>query len=311
MEIELSYKSSHYGHFLLISGVGIPSVFPICIRKLLSGAYQLDKHLLIVALYDMCAFINTSMSSLQLVQPPAPPLRKRSRSLASDVIEGIERRIQSGQLQPGDKLPSEAEIVREYGVSRTVVREALSKLQTAGWVDTQHGVGTFVLEHRAGASFRLNPGDIATAMDVLAVLELRVSLEAEAAGLAAQRRTTEHLVAMRRALDDFEAGIEQGTDTIAPDIQFHLQIARATGNRYFVDVMSHLGSTLLPRTRLNTSQLPSAELSKYLRRVNLEHEQIYDGIARQDIDAARAAMRLHLGNGRERQRRALPQHSST
>ena len=245
-------------------------------------------------------------------QPPphAPVERKRQRSLAQDVVERIEQRIRAGVLKPGDKLPSEAEIVREHGVSRTVVREALSKLQAAGWVDTQHGVGTFVLEHRADTSFRINPNDIATTMDVLAILELRVSLETEAAGLAAQRRSSEHLAAMRRALDEFETNIDRGGDTVSPDIQFHQQIARATGNRYFVDVMSHLGSTLLPRTRLNTAQLALPELAAYLHRVNQEHEQIYDGIARQDIEAARAAMRLHLGNGRERQRRMLAERDA-
>ena len=242
--------------------------------------------------------------------PPAPVERRRQRSLAQDVLEQIEERIRSGGLKSGDKLPSEAEIVREHGVSRTVVREAISKLQAAGWVDTQHGVGTFVLERRANTSFRINPSDIATSMDVLAILELRVSLETEAVGLAAQRRSSDHLVAMRRALDEFEANIDRGGDTVAPDIQFHLTIARATGNRYFVDVMSHLGSTLLPRTRLNTAQFPPHELAVYLHRVNQEHEQIYEGIVRQDIEAARAAMRLHLGNGRERQRRAISERQA-
>ena len=244
-------------------------------------------------------------------QPPMPVERKRQRSLAQDVVEQIEERIRSGALKPGDKLPSEAEVVREHGVSRTVVREAISKLQSAGWVDTHHGVGTFVLEHRADTSFRINPNHIATSMDVLAILELRVSLETEAAGLAAQRRSADHLAAMRLALDDFETNIDRGGDTVAPDIQFHLTIARATGNRYFVDVMSHLGSTLLPRTRLSTAQFAQPDLATYLHRVNQEHEQIYDGIARQDIEAARAAMRLHLGNGRERQRRAIAERQAT
>ena len=239
-----------------------------------------------------------------------PQERKRPRSLAQAVIEQIEQRIQAGVLKPGDKLPSEAEIVREHGVSRTVVREAISKLQASGWVDTQHGVGTFVREQRENNSFRFSTADIATTMDVLAILELRVSLETEAAGLAAQRRTAEHLALMRQTLDEFEAQIDQGGDTVSPDIRFHLLIAQATGNRYFVDVMSHLGSTLLPRTRLNAAPLPKAELASYLHRVNHEHEQIYEGIARQDIEAARAAMRLHLGNGRERQRRALAERDA-
>ncbi len=241
----------------------------------------------------------------------APLERKRGRSLAQDVIERIEQRIQLGALKPGDKLPSEAQIVREHGVSRTVVREALSKLQASGWVDTQHGVGTFVRQPQETDSFRINTHEIATSMDVMAILELRVSLETEAAGLAAQRRSPEHLAQMRLALNEFETQIDQGGDTVSPDIRFHLLIAQATGNRYFVDVMRHLGNTLLPRTRLNAAQLPQFELATYLHRVNTEHEHIYEGIARQDIEAARAAMRLHLGNGRERQRKALAERDGT
>lgn len=232
-------------------------------------------------------------------------VRRRSRSLSHELVEGFTNKIHAQQLRPGDKLPTESAIMQEYGVSRTVVREAISRLQAAGLVDTHHGIGTFVLEVRAETSFRINPTDVATTMDVLAVLELRISLETESAGLAAQRRSPVHLAAMRAALDLFEANVDQCGDTVTPDIQFHLEIARATGNRYFVDVMSHLGATLLPRTRINASRLPLAEQGQYLHRVNQEHEHIYDAIARSDTEGARAAMRMHLGNGRERQRRAL------
>jgi DNA-binding FadR family transcriptional regulator len=148
---------------------------------------------------------------------------------------------------------------------------------------------------------------VATAIDVLAVLELRISLETEAAGLAAQRRSDAQLLEMRRALDAFHAVIDTQGDAVNPDIDFHLCIAQATSNRYFVDVMRHLGATLLPRARLNTAKLSAPEQSAYLRRVNQEHEHIFEAIARGDVEGARAAMRMHLGNGRERQRRALEQ----
>ncbi len=233
------------------------------------------------------------------------PAARRSRSLAHELVKGFTDQIKAQQLKPGDKLPTESAIMREWGVSRSVVREAISRLQAAGLVDTHHGVGTFVLDARAETSFRINPSDIATAGDVLAVLELRMSLETESAGLAAQRRSSAQLADMRRALDEFEAHIDNSGDTVTPDIQFHLHIARATGNRYFVDVMSHLGATLLPRTRINAARLPQAEQAPYLHRVNQEHELIYEAIARQDIEGAKAAMRMHLGSGRERQRKAL------
>ena len=212
-------------------------------------------------------------------------------------------KIRSQQLRPGDKLPTESAIMQAYGVSRTVVREALSKLQAAGLVETHHGIGTFVLQPKSPGMFRLEGSDIATTVDVLAVLELRISLETESAGLAAARRTEEQLAAMREALDDFERNVAVAGDTVAPDFRFHLQIAQATGNPYFADIMSHLGTTIIPRTRI-TAIRNQDRRGEYLSRVNREHEEIYAAIARRDAESARAAMRIHLTNSRERLRLA-------
>jgi GntR family transcriptional repressor for pyruvate dehydrogenase complex len=148
---------------------------------------------------------------------------------------------------------------------------------------------------------RLDAGDIANSVDVLAVLELRISLETEAAGLAAGRRSEEQLQAMRQALDDFDANVAQAGDTVAPDFRFHLQIAQSTGNPYFADIMSHLGTTIIPRTRINALR-NLGRGGEYLSRVNREHEEIYAAIARRDPESARAAMRIHLTNSRERLR---------
>ena len=238
------------------------------------------------------------------VNPSNVPVRRRSRSLAHELVEGIGARIHGQLLKPGDKLPTESEIMQSYGVSRTVVREALSRLQAAGLVETRHGIGTFVLEPRPGQGFGIDPADIATAVDVMAVLELRISLETESAGLAAQRRSDSQLGEMRAALDAFEANVGGAGDAVSPDFRFHLAIANATGNRYFADIMSHLGATLIPRTRINSSRVAREDLSQYLRRVNREHEEIYQAIARRDPESARAAMRIHLTNSRERLRRA-------
>ena len=244
------------------------------------------------------------LPSVETAVRPVDPLRRRSRSLAHELVESIGARIQSGLLKPGDKLPTESEIMKSYGVSRTVVREALSRLQAGGLVETRHGIGTFVLEPRPGQGFGIDPSDIATAVDVMAVLELRISLETESAGLAAQRRTEAQLAEMRAALDAFEANVGGAGDAVSPDFRFHLAIANATGNRYFADIMSHLGATLIPRTRINSSKVAREDLPQYLRRVNREHEEIFSAIARGDPESARAAMRIHLTNSRERLRRA-------
>ncbi len=230
--------------------------------------------------------------------------RQRARGLAHGLVEDLGEKIRSQSLRPGDKLPTESAIMQAYGVSRTVVREALSKLQAGGLVETLHGVGTFVLQPRPGGMggvFRLDPGEIATSVDVLAVLELRISLETESAGLAASRRTDEQLVAMRQALDEFEKNVKVGGDTVGPDFAFHLEIAQSTGNPYFADIMRHLGTTIIPRTRISAIRVQDGS---YLSRVNREHEEIYAAIARRDPESARAAMRIHLTNSRERLRMA-------
>ncbi|MES1266041.1 MAG: GntR family transcriptional regulator, partial [Variovorax sp.] len=92
--------------------------------------------------------------------------RQRGRGLAHGLVEDLSLKIRDGALRPGDKLPTESEIMQAFGVSRTVVREALSKLQAGGLVETHHGVGTFVLQPRSGGVFRLDPSDVATSVDV-------------------------------------------------------------------------------------------------------------------------------------------------
>jgi GntR family transcriptional regulator, transcriptional repressor for pyruvate dehydrogenase complex len=229
--------------------------------------------------------------------------RRRPRGLVVEIVGTLENEIRTGQLPVGNKLPTEAEVMHRFDVSRTVVREALSRLQAAGLVETRHGIGTFVKEPESPGNFRISSQDFATVADVIAVLELRISLETEAAGLAAQRRNDDNLAAMQAALDAFQASIHQDSDAVPPDFQFHMEVARATGNRHFADLMTYLGAMIIPRTRVNTPQhAPEGRLS-YLMRVNSEHENIFAAIRNRDADAARAAMRTHLSNSRERLRR--------
>ena len=142
-----------------------------------------------------------------------------------------------------------------------------------------------------------------TLQDVIAVLELRIGVETEAAALAAQRRDARDLKAMRTALDAFAAAVDAGGDAVGPDFQFHHEIARATQNPRFVDLIAALGIGAIPRARLAAPVERSDEQKAYLQRVNLEHESILDAIAAGDAEGARAAMRTHLANSRERRRR--------
>jgi len=250
--------------------------------------------------------VSTAISNKPLpALADAPLARNRRRTgLAAEIVEALAGAIRQGQLPPGAKLPTEAEIMSRFAVSRTVVREALSKLQASGLVETRHGIGTFVLSAADAANFRISTEDVATVADVISVLELRISLETEAAGLAAQRRTEENLQAMAAALHTFHASIKAESDAVPSDFQFHLEVARATGNRHFADLMVYLGAMIIPRTRINTAHAAPEGRLAYLERVHREHENIFDAIRNGDSEAARGAMRMHLSNSRERLRRS-------
>ena len=239
------------------------------------------------------------------------PRMRRPRGLVTEIVESLAASIRDGQLKPGDKLPTEAEIMVRFDVSRTVVRESISKLQASGLVETRHGIGTFVILSRDAGNFKIAAADFATVNDVISVLELRISLETEAAGLAAQRRSTENLEAMATALRAFQDSIHADSDAVPPDFQFHMEVARATGNRHFEDLMTYLGTMIIPRTRVNTPQSAPEGRLLYLQRVNGEHENIYNAIRSQDPEAARAAMRTHLSNSRERLRKGQTLDAST
>lgn len=235
--------------------------------------------------------------------PAAPnPLRARRGGLVAEVVEHITQQIQGAQLIAGSKLPSETAIMEQLQVSRTVIREAISRLQAAGLVETRHGVGTFVVSPSSVDAFQIDESGLSTKDDVIAILELRISLETETAALAAHRASDENLRQMQAHLTSFAKDIALQDRNVDNDFLFHLEIAKATGNRHFVDLINHLGLRLIPRRRINTPDLDEAGRVAYLQRVHSEHESIFSAIRNRDAEAARAAMRTHLSNSRDRLR---------
>lgn len=231
--------------------------------------------------------------------------RPKPRRLALDVVEKLTDSIRAGVLRPGDRLPTELNIRKEFGVSRTVVREALSNLQALGMVQTRHGVGTFVTGTGNSMPFSMNCGQMPSLQDVMAVFELRIGLETESAGLAAQRRTTQDLRAMGTALAALASLAAEETiqgDAGRVEFEFHLALACAAHSPHFVSVLAGLGPSSMAHSYPHTL---SAEPNGFMHAVYLEHVGIYNAIAHQDSDAARAAMRTHLGNSCRRCRAAM------
>jgi DNA-binding FadR family transcriptional regulator len=225
--------------------------------------------------------------------------RPPRQSLTSMLVEAVTERIQSGQYRKGDQLPTEKDLIEEFGVSRTVVREAIANLKAGGLVATRQGKGAFVRDEGVRA-FRIAEENLGLVEEVLEALELRIAIESEAAALAARRRSPENLGRIAAAAEAMDRAVEAGEPTVDLDIAFHRAIAQATGNRHFLGLFNYLGEVLVPRARVPTHEYDAATLQDYLRRISGEHHQIVAAIEDGDSDAARAALRMHLGGSRDR-----------
>ena len=225
-------------------------------------------------------------------------------NLSQRVVRSLTASIAGGRIRVGEKLPTEQELCGEFGVSRTVVREAISSLRADGLVVSHQGKGVFVQRSRPDA-FQIDPSELEAAQEVIKVLELRIGVEAEAAALAARNRSAGDVKRLRAAHLRMQSAIEAGGDGVGEDLEFHRAIAAATGNRYFVDFFDHLGAAVIPRTRVNRFRADPAGRSGYLRSVNRQHEAILAAIEAGDPDKARAAIHAHLGVSRDALRATL------
>lgn len=230
----------------------------------------------------------------------------RKRNLVSDLAEAISREIAEGRLQAGDRLPTEAELAAAAGVSRTVVREAVAALKAAKLVQTRQGAGAFVLPPPPKSDFfaSLSSGEVD---DILAMLELRLAVEVEAASLAAVRRTDEEMAALDRALENIVRGEDYG---IAADLEFHRILAAATKNPYFVRFLNFLGEFAVPRGHIARQVGEDQGHRDYLAVIEREHRAIRDAIAMSDSNLSAAMMRAHLANSRNRYSARITQNSA-
>jgi GntR family transcriptional repressor for pyruvate dehydrogenase complex len=224
------------------------------------------------------------------LSPSAEPLvaERLSDRLAARLIGQIE----SGRLQPGERLPSEAQLAATHGVSRSVVREAVHQVKSRGLVRARQGSGVFVSTSPRSLSF--DPKVLESMEAVVQVIELRRVLEGEMAALAAQRGSRRQVAAVRRALLAVDAATRAGALGVDEDFAFHRAIGEATGNPQFVRLISFIEQYLLDAMRISRSN--ETRRVEWLAQVHDEHHAIYRAIAARDADGARqAAIRHHLG----------------
>ena len=222
------------------------------------------------------------------------------RGLTREVVDRIAADIRHGRLEPGARLPTEQEMIASMGVSRTVVREAIAALRAQGLVTTRQGVGAFVADGALRPPFRLETEGLRSISEVVQVMELRMGVEVEAAGLAAERAQPAQIEAMAAALEGIERAIEHDELGVREDFAFHRGIADATGNPQFPRFLEFLGRYIIPRQSVRT-EAPS--LRGYLVTIQAEHRVILEAIRARSVAAARRAMRRHLLRSRDRYRR--------
>jgi GntR family transcriptional repressor for pyruvate dehydrogenase complex len=206
--------------------------------------------------------------------------------------------IRDGQLPPGQRLPTEGALVQRFGVSRTVVREALSRLKTMGLVESRQGSGAFVKAIAAPALDHLVLAPDGSMNAVIQMVEVRRSLEAESAALAATRRTQQDLKQIKLALQALERAVAAGGDGVAEDVAFHVAIATAANNPFLLATLSYLSHFLLDGTRVTRAN--EATRSDLAQQVRDEHASIVRAIEAGDDSAARLAGANHMINAAKR-----------
>lgn len=234
---------------------------------------------------------------------------RKSPNLTGGLVDILVSQIEAGELVPGQRLPTEQAIVEATGVSRTVVREALASLRARGLITTRQGLGAFVAEKRPKA-FVVAAEDMDSIPEVLRLLELRMSVEVEAAALSAERRTAADLDNMAGHLRALDAAIGAQASGVDQDFAFHHDILASTQNPYFTRIFDVFGSLIIPRQRLRVEAMPPERRAAYLKGIQSEHRAILKAIRSRDEEAARLAMRRHLANSYERYRSLAPQQQA-
>jgi GntR family transcriptional repressor for pyruvate dehydrogenase complex len=207
------------------------------------------------------------------------------------VLEHIKKQIITGQLTVGQKLPSVVDFAEMFGVGRSTMREALSALKAMGWLDIQHGGGTYV---SARLPFQADDDDLfKKAESIQELLQIRIILETGSAGLAARNRNSEDLIRLQSILVEMQSNMSDEEVSEQADVDFHVMIAKATHNSLVIQLMESLSSKIHSMMRDTRKLWFFSEQSSSLRLIE-EHQEIYQYILEQNEALAIERMRQHI-----------------
>jgi GntR family transcriptional repressor for pyruvate dehydrogenase complex len=225
--------------------------------------------------------------------------------LSDQVAQQLMAEVQAGRFAVGEKLPAEARLVEQFQVSRTVVREAVSRLKSLGLVDSRQGSGVFVSAKARFEPLRFEASEEVESREaVVQMAEVRRALEAEAASLAAQRRSGADLKAVKQAVQALDRAVRNGGDGIEEDLQFHSAIAYASHNPFLIGTLKYLSQFI--RQAIAVTRANEARRADFTQQVREEHAALVDAIEAADSAAARRAAGRHMKNAARRIEMADP-----
>lgn len=242
------------------------------------------------------------------VQLNITPLHK-SKSLTKELADSLRKQILDGNLQSGEKLPASKDIEEAAGVSRTVVRESVAILKAEGLLISRQGVGVFVTERKNNKQFSIDDDEFNCIDDAIKILALRMAVEIEMAGMAAQNRSAAQMDEISRCLSQVDKKLKAGLNGQKEDFDFHLAIAKASGNHYFTRFIEFIGSGVIPARELITKHDKEQQQATFFDTICQEHKAITEAIAKQDVKAARKAVSEHLGMSKERHTKIVKNQS--
>ncbi len=226
----------------------------------------------------------------------------RPRRLPDEIARSISEAIASGQLKPGERLPTEQSLSAQFGVARTVVREAVSLLKYDGIIDSKRGVGAFVSEPAARSAFRISAACFEKRRQLIQLLELRTGVQAEASALAAVARSQRDLTRIARYLAEMADATEEGPDYAAQRLDaedaFYRAIAESSGNTYYVEFVGMIERNV--SENLRSVAIKNAMASEWGREVLEEHRVVYQALDAGDAERARLATRNHFERAAQR-----------
>lgn len=228
----------------------------------------------------------------------------KALTLTHQVAQQLTRDIGDGIYPVGTKLPSGKDLAIRFGVSQSVIREVTERLRAHGLIDSRQGAGCTVTARTQSGGFRVPSALGNDRADLSAVYELRLDLEGASAALAAARRTTADIEALESILKSLADNLYTPEPAVELDIAFHVAIAHATHNRYYVDLLQYLNLQI--RQAVQTARTHSLTRERLPDDVHREHVLIFEAICAGDPLAARAAATSHLQNAAARLNLVIP-----